>query len=307
MLPKHTKKLILLLDNKNPLWFKKLGRLLDKAMAEIFDVKDTTISNWRSGKKGVSKDILNKAVANLFEHIQKKSQLPPIIENESCIFVEKIFDDDEGVYEFSHSLGYTTTECQKIIDRRVFKSQGLFSQLFYDPTNKGRALAETHVDKLGGYYRVYVDRGDHVLHCPLRLRYHLKLCRRQVIRVKMNLPTYTGSPGKDQGYHEYDGFVSIKSRNMFWIFEERARDISDFFQMITERPDIAAVRGAPEGKYLTAKRDRESTILAGDMFMVHIDPSGDRREKFMHEEPVVISDKSYKELRVENGLPKQAT
>lgn len=296
MLPKHTKKLILLLDPESPIWPKKnLTALSKKEISFILGVSDTTVANWKNGEKGLDHDRkVGPAIDKLEKYIKEQDD-----EKFDHISAKEIYDaifkSDESVYEFGSRIGYNNTESQKIIDQEIYRKSGFLSDLYYRDNLNGRAAANEDFKKIEGYYFLYVEREDHVLRCSLRVRYLLTIGDQLAIRVKMNLPSSTGS-AEEGSYHEYDGFVGVKPQNLYWFFEERARSIADFFNMITDRPDLLKRDGQILGKYLTAKRNQEATILAGRVCLRKEAVSDGGREAFMHGEPKVFENQKFDEL-----------
>lgn len=307
MLPKHTKKLILLLDPESPLWPKNRRVKVDnndreekkisiKLIADIMDVEDTTIENWRTGDKGIDiEEQLRPGLMGLVKCLVNNEILSVDAKVYASIIEEAIFDEEESVYCFARRLNYSITDAQKSIDRQIYKRTGFLEDAYYRSRPPWSVAAEQDLEMLQGYYNVYVDRTDHVLRCSLRVRYLLKVRTQLAIRVKMNLPSTTAS-AEVGAYHEYDGFVGVKPQNIYWFFEERARNIADFFTMITGRPDHAKRSGRLDGQYLTAKRNLEATILTGRVGLQRVAVSDKEREEFMHGSPRVLEDKKFNEL-----------
>ncbi len=296
MFPRRTKKLILLFSPECQIWHVKGRKITTKEIASVLEVPDTTISNWRTGRKGISIDNkLRPALTKLESYIRK--EIPKI--EKDIDLTELVLDEDEDVYSFGCKIGFEIFETQRVIDQEIYRRGGFLKDIYYEGSHAGRESAEEDLQLLEGCYKVLVNRPEHAAHpahivqCTMRVRYILEVRDRLAIRVKMNLPPYISGRKRDH-YHEYDGFVGVKPQGLFWFFEERANNITDFFLMTTERPDLAKSAGVSTGSYLTTKRDLEASILTGDVCLHHMkDLPQEEFRNFMHQENKIIEDVEY--------------
>lgn len=282
MIHKHTKKLVLFLHNNNPLWSGIWGEITTTEIADMMNVTEPAISGWRTEKKnGIDKKKLREGIESIFEYLNGDRPKGGFsLERAQEVYVS-IFNPEVSVYEFGRMLGYETSQSQRIIDQQIYKKQLLFRHLFHERNGDGHKTAKDELLPLmQGYYHVFIDRGPATLVAPLRVRYLLRYQNKQVIRCKLNIPNY--NPGAPYNYGEYDGFISIKNRRVFWIFEARGNDLQDFFHMITERPDNCSEKPFMMGKYLTTIRDNDETIAAEQVCLIRQDIPESQQTSFMH-------------------------
>ncbi len=270
MFSRINKKIILLCSVEAPFWSEALAKVTRLDIKSALGISPTTMIKWEMG--GEVRDVsLHRAFDTMRETVSKRRAMP---KDERAAVIGKIdtlqqaiFDEDTSVYAFGERLGFDKTQSQKAIDQEVFKKIPVFRDIYYEDSPRDRSMVQKHFYAFGGCYHVYLERGERTFQGVLRVRYPLHLKTLWAIRAKLNLPKYVNTVGKQKPFFEYDGFLSIKSDVIFWMFEERDNLNADFFQMITERPDLLEGGGMAEGKYLTTQRGRDASIVTGRVLL----------------------------------------
>ncbi len=270
MLSRLNKKIILLCSVEAPFWSDALPKVTRLHIKSALGISPTTMIKWEMG--GEVRDVsLHRAFRIMGETVSKRQSIAKDARADILKKIEElhiaIFDNDTSVYAFGDLLGFDKTQSQKAIDQEVFKKIPVFRDIYYEDSPRDRSMVQKHFDAFGGCYHVYLERGERTFRSVLRVRYPLHLKTLWTIRAKLNLPKYVNTIGKQKPFFEYDGFLSIKSDRIFWMFEERDNLNADFFHMITERPDLLEGGGMAEGKYLTTQRGRDASIIAARMLL----------------------------------------
>ena len=287
MLSRINKKIILLCSVDAPFWHDALAKVTRLDIKSALGISPTTMVKWEMG--GEVRDVsLHRAFDTMRETVSKRRSMP---KDERGAVLERIdglrkaiFDEETSVYAFGDRLGFTKVEAQKAIDQEVFKKIPVFRDIYYEDSPRDRSMAQKHFDAFGGCYHVWFERGERTFRGVLRVRYPLHLKTLWTIRAKLNLPKYLATIGKQKPFFEYDGFLSIKSDVIFWMFEERDNLNADFFQMITKRPDLMEDSGVAEGQYLTTERGKNASIVTGRVLLERRDvETPEEIETFMYE------------------------
>ena len=266
MLSRINKKIILLCSVEAPFWSDALPKVTRLHIKSALGISPTTMIKWEMGGE-VRNVSLHKAFKTMAETVLKQRSMPKDARATVLERIEElhtaIFDNDTSVYAFGERLGFDKTQSQKAIDQEVFKKIPVFRDIYYEDSPRDRSMVQKHFDAFGGCYHVWLERGERTFQGVLRVRYPLHLKTLWAIRAKLNLPKYVNTVGKQKPFFEYDGFLSIKSDVIFWMFEERDNLNADFFHMITERPDLLEGGGLATGKYLTTQRGKDASIETG--------------------------------------------
>jgi len=297
MLRKINKKLILLCSPEAPFWKGYLTKVSQNKIAEVLEIAVQTMKNWEQGR-GVDERTLDKmfivAKHNLTE--AKPEQTQEETEEQLSSIKDDLQDDSVSVYEFATRLGFSMRKSQMVIDQKIYEQMPVFRDIYYENNSRQAERADQDIKTFGGVYSVYIERGEDTIHAVLRVRYILELKGLKAIRAKFNVPKYVPVIGKERPYFEYDGFLSVKANNIFWMFEERDSKMADFFHFITERADVQADTSVFKGHYLSTERSPGSPILNGRIFMVKEDIEEDGHHDFMHSQGEILKDQSYEEL-----------
>jgi len=270
MLSRINKKIILLCSVDAPFWSDALAKVTRLHIKSALGISPTTMIKWEMG--GEVRDVsLHRSFSTIGDTVTKRRSMAKEARASVLKRIDElhtaIFDDDTSVYAFGELLGFDKTRSQKAIDQEVFKKIPVFRDIYYEDSPRDRSMVQKHFDAFGGCYHVWLERGERTFQGVLRVRYPLHLKTLWAIRAKLNLPKYVNTVGKQKPFFEYDGFLSIKSDVIFWMFEERDNLNADFFQMITERPDMLEWGGMAEGKYLTTQRGRDASIVTGRVLL----------------------------------------
>lgn len=292
------KKIVLLCSPNAPFWHTTLEKVTRAIIAQTLGFSQTTLLKWEMGG-----EVRDSSIEKMFNNVRQKAITNRFSEEEKEIKNDKIDkimraiqDDEIGVYDFGAILGFSHTDCQRAVDTEIFKKYPVFKGLYYDDTPGKLGELDEDFDAYQGCYRVYVQRSHRILQGALRVRYPIKVQSLWTIRVKMNLPRYVNALGTQKGYFEYDGFLSVKSGALFWMMEERRSRDADFFQMITERPDMQEGYRAARGHHLTTRRTKDNEIVTGEVALEQIDLKDQKIIDFMHNSSKIVNDEDFSEI-----------
>jgi hypothetical protein len=303
---------------RNPLLYAavKLGDRKERYLCKELGISLGTLTNWRKGTPitdGTAEKVFEGAqkliVAGRQSRDEKERAVAAVRE-----FQEAFDNPREGsLYESAALLGLSVDDCQNIIDEAIYTRLPLFPGLFYD-TLHGHALArdtaEHALNRYKGLYYAWVRREGGWLRCPLRVRYTLKIGHGIVIRCKLNIPALN-KERKSEQYWEYDGHMAVRRgiKRIYWMFEQRGDEDSDYFQFITDVGGaLGGGRGSPSfvmaGNYLTTGQDSSRPLLSDDILLERTDLENvAEMERAMHAQAEQITDPA-EIARVEDLLKK---
>ena len=297
MLLKLNKKLILFCSSDSPFWLPYLKDVTRLEIKRVLGISPTTMTNWEGGAGADPRKLREMFVDAKGALTQAGSAEAKRQTEETLEKIEgALLDDAVSVYTFAELLGYSMSEAQKVIDQAIYKRMPVFRDIYYEDTNRDIGSADRDFQVFGGVYSVYIERAAYTIRAVLRVRYVLPLNGIRAIRAKFNVPKYVPVVGKERPYFEYDGFLSVKPHNVFWMFEERESRVADFFHFITARPDVEADATVFKGEYLTTERSRDSTILNGRVFLVKEPVDETDHHDFMHTQGEILEGQPYDDL-----------
>ena len=287
-IPKQNKLLLLLFSEQAPIWQNLLKKktLSNEDVRAIGKVSTGTYYNWRDGE-----DIRTK----LIERIQETtlSRLKELkADQEVCNAIEAVFEaifdtSKEQVHATAERLGFKVGEAQRVIDTHVHDQLPLFPNLYYPARGAGSNASKQAFEAIGGAYYVWMRRGAGWLRCTLRVRYPLDVNagkdkpKGAAIRCKLNVPIIDRRGG-DRSYWEYDGFVRMRERRVFWMLEKRHLEPAGYVYLVTGDGFPEGNRLSFTGAYLTTEQDRYQSIAGGDLLMERL-PIGIKDEENMEQ------------------------
>jgi hypothetical protein len=309
-LSRQAKFLFLFFSPNNPLWTDLLEPpITHQRIAKASHVSQSTITNWKRGGREIKINLANvrdslselsadiedldkagpwdkatpKDQAVLKRHLEPARKLAAL--NLISAFLTKCCSDSGttvSVYDVATEiLSLTMKQAQTILDEIIFEEFTLFPPLCYETQLEAEkdfrqfGESETRLSArsgdFGGLYLLYVRRADLWLKCPLRVRYVLSLSGKYLIRCKLNAPMIHEDT-RPRPYWEYDGFLRVLDKKVFWKFakrEDRGTDFFDFitYEGITEPRSKTALIRMLTGVYLTIGQDPLQSIEHSDVLL----------------------------------------
>ncbi len=292
-LTRQQKMLLLFVSLENPLWKQLISvdRLNHSQIAETVGISASAPGHWERGT-----NIEVSTATGIFDaarreagRVKDSGSQDKIIERINR-FQEFYFNGTAGAHDAANILGMSLDECQKIIDEVIYKNSGIFKSLFFENSNSGRLSADEAFQANKGVYNVYMRRGKKWLICSLRVRYLLKTKQGLLIRCKLNLPAIDGE--LEQGHWEYDGFLSPRANNFFWMFESREHTRGDYLYFATCKGRSFEGSLAFSGTYLTTGQDDLRKVVSDEVIFQRIATTDDQlaMRRTMQRTPGEISD-----------------
>lgn len=287
------KLMLLFLAPDNPLWEMLLAEdeRTRKRITEVVHVSHQSPGNWEN-TTSISPETAAKIFNSTLEHISTAPLGPA---KQRAIEMVTGFRDAYGnrsvdIYDAAAHLSMSIDEAQRIVDRVIYSSKPVFPGMYFENKGLYREDANAVFKTYRGLYYAYMRRRDFWLRCILRVRYIIEIHSGLAIRCKLHLPII--EPEDDQRYLEYDGFLAVRTKSMFWMFENRDMQWCDYVHFATSIGRGSTGNLTLTGKYLTTDQDKQETIVSDDVILQRIsrDEGSAAMRKTMQEEPLVIVD-----------------
>lgn len=311
--PKRNKILLLLVSTENPLWKRvfQLESVTQEKINQLLAVAAGSVSNWRHARRidpKTEKWIFHELPAFLSEkhrsatnpkEIKTHARLEYVGHTEALILANVLqqvgksyYDGRSHIYRIGQLLGMSIELCQKIIDRAIYTRFPMLSNVYYDNDESGQSLSDQDYNLYRGVYFVSVRRYTGWLQAVLRVRYVVEIGDGLAIRCKLNFPIIDPEElSSELPYWEYDGFLSVRSRRLFWVFEKRQQERGDFFYMVTCLGRVVDGRRTIAGRYVTSGQDVEQSVVSDEVVMQRIETTDlDRMEGLMHSSAMTLRD-----------------
>ena len=235
------KKIMILLDPDNKLWgslFPGKTINISKNCQNCLGVTHAALVNWMNRRQYPD----SSTIRNIVNTVEKTK------DKHGITLTEQDFEDSsdrnpkelsdyllQDEYKFGELLGLSIDDCQKIIDRRLFKNMPLFSGFYYS-----RNSSREDYERYSGIYKYYLysklKKSDPpiIFRGALRIRYALNIkSHSYILRCKLHVPSVSGN-----GYLDYDGVLSCKDDHFLsWVFEKRPPGRRDFVTIMTNKGD----------------------------------------------------------------------
>ncbi|WP_273281541.1 hypothetical protein [Pseudooceanicola atlanticus] len=254
-------------------------------------VTRNTLKNWIEGKQ-IQKSKAEILSRNLFEIVKKENPIEDLEQPSQ-------FLKNTGVMRLGKLLGFSRSECRKIIDQEISGVMSTFS-IFNTERGAANALWSELGGKDGGHYIMYRMEDTEiaqekfpgerkVMTIPIAVRHMIDGNKKmsqgyKKIRAKAHVYSFTGAASH---YFEYDGYITKKDGVGFfhWLFQSRNQTADDLLYIITEDAERVTDSHGVEKVFILGTmhtRNQDKTAVAGSwpIVMEKIDlPSIAQREK----------------------------
>lgn len=240
--------------------------------SEKLGVTRGTLKNWLEGKQ-VQKSKAEILSKNLYEIVKEKSPNEDL--EPPSLFLKKT-----GVMRLGKLLGFTRSECRKIIDQEISGVMSTFS-IFNTERGAANAIWSELGGKDGGHYILYrmedteiakekYPNEQKVMTIPIAVRHMIDGKKKmsqgyKKIRAKAHVYSFTGAASY---YFEYDGYITKKDGVGFfhWLFQSRNQTADDLLYIITEDAERVTDAHGVERIFILGTmhtRNQDKTAVAG--------------------------------------------
>jgi hypothetical protein len=283
-LTRKQKLMNLFLSDKNSLWDEIKGLSGLKAgraplVHELAGISPQTLSNWRNGgvineenAKGVFENV-NTAIDKTTRSGSNRVRSTGIALEQRVTRYRDAFVEEQRIDYAANILNMSISTYQQVLDT-IVSPWPFFPDLYYSDSRHDQARSIADRTKYRGIYTLWVRRDGKWMRCPLHVRYLLELKGGSILRCKMHVPelpkeSIRKSPTNEPmgaRYYEYDGALAVREKQLFWIFEKRARSSrNDYFCFITA--PLNGAKHACSGRYLTSGQDIDQSIVTDTLVL----------------------------------------